>query len=147
MLRRTVSAVISIVVLGASVSSMASAAGSSTDSASQRVALTRIYRGDDGGVLYLRQVSGAVYGFGEHPGSKYAYVLTGTISGDRITGKCWDVPKGSQRPTSRGTLQLRFTQGGARVVRSGGTDLGPDTFTAISASGNQWAVQQLPAQE
>ena len=44
--------------------------------------LTRIYRGDDGGALYLRHVGEKVYGFGEHPGLKYAYVLTGTVSGD-----------------------------------------------------------------
>ena len=143
MFRRTVFIAFSTIVLGACVSSVASGAGSSADSPSQRVPLTRIYRGDDGGVLYLRQVAGTVYGFGEHPGLRYAYVLTGTVSGDQITGKWWDVPKGAVRRTSRGTLQLRFTQVGARIVRSGGTDLGPDTFTAISPNGIPWPNMQV----
>lgn len=102
--------------------------------------LTRVYRGDDGGALYLRQLDDRVYGFGEHPGRKYAFVLTGAISGDRISGSWWDVPKGSR--AEKGTLELRWTQLGARVVRSGGDDLGPDVFTAISADGLDWPVMQ-----
>jgi hypothetical protein len=67
--------------------------------------LTRIYRGDDGGALYLRQMGNKVYGFGEHPGHDYSCVLTGSVSGDLIVGRWWDVPKGS-RETS-GTLSMR----------------------------------------
>lgn len=102
--------------------------------------LTRIYRGDDGGVLYLRQLGGTVYGFGEHPGRKYAYVLTGTVGGDLITGSWWDVPKGAR--DKRGSLRLRFAQFGATLVRSGGHDLGPQVFTAIPANGIPWPNRQ-----
>ena len=102
--------------------------------------LTRIYRGDDGGALYLRQLGSKVYGFGEHPGRDYAYVLVGSISGDRITGSWWDVPKGKR--AEKGSLELRWSQLGARIVRSGGGDLGPDVFAAIPPDGIPWPVMQ-----
>ncbi|HSL64854.1 MAG TPA: hypothetical protein VK874_09375, partial [Gaiellaceae bacterium] len=105
-----------------------------------RTPLTRIYRGADGGALYLRQLGTEVYGFGEHPGLKYAYVLKGSISGDRINGSWWDVPKGARAET--GSLRLRWTQGGARIVRSAGDDLGPDVFTAIPPDGIPWPNRQ-----
>ena len=103
--------------------------------------LTRIYRGDDGGALYLRQLGAKVYGFGEHPGRDYAYVLTGTVTGDRISGSWWDVPKGTLRTTSKGTLELRWSQHGSHLVSSG-DDLGPDAFTSIPANGIHWPVMQ-----
>jgi hypothetical protein len=102
--------------------------------------LTRIYRGDDGGALYLRQLGTKVFGFGEHPGHEYAYVLSGSIAGDRITGSWWDVPKGTRRTS--GTLDLRWTQVGARLVHAGGDVLGPKVFTSISADGIPWPVMQ-----
>ena len=82
--------------LGAAVSSEAIAAPTErTEAVAERISpLTRIYRGDDGGLLYLRELGGVVYGFGETPGKKYAFVLRGSVSGDLITGSWWDVPKG-----------------------------------------------------
>jgi CubicO group peptidase (beta-lactamase class C family) len=102
--------------------------------------LTRIYRGDDGGVLYLRRLGSNVYGFGEHPGRGYAYVLRGSLAGDRISGSWWDVPKGNR--AWQGSLELRFSQQGARLLRAGGHDLGPDAFDAIPATGIPWPVMQ-----
>src|SRR5262245_30005676 len=58
--------------------------------------LSKIYRGGDGSALYLRVVDNKVYGFAEHPGQKYAYVLTGTRQADRIVAKFRDIPKGSR---------------------------------------------------
>ena len=98
--------------------------------------LTRIYRGNDGGALYLRKVGDRVFGFGEHPGQNYAYVLDGKIVGDRITGSWWDVPKGTR--TERGTLDLQWSQAGERIVRKGGSDFGPDVLTKIAASQISW---------
>jgi CubicO group peptidase (beta-lactamase class C family) len=107
------------------------------ESGPRRVPLTRIYRGDDGSVLYVRQLlTGAVFAFGEHPGLDRAYVLSGTVGGDRVDGSWWDVSKGKRG--DRGTLALRWSQGGARIVRSGGADFGPDVFTAIDPSLVPW---------
>lgn len=102
--------------------------------------LTRIYRGDDGGALYLRQLGTKVYGFGEHPDRNDAYVLTGTIAGDRITGSWWSVPKGGD--TQRGDLDLRWTQAGARLVDAGGDAFGPKVFTSVSPEGVPWPVMR-----
>ena len=144
MLARSVPLLCALVVLAAGLSAAASGRVSTPTAEDQRLLpLTRIYRGDDGSVLYLRQLANAVYGFGEHPGSRYAYVLTGSIGGDQIIGKWWDVPKGKLRRVNAGTLQLRFTQVGARVVRTGGTDLGPDVFTAIPPSAVPWPNMQV----
>ena len=144
MLVRTTFSWVAIAVLAATLSGAAAGHVSAPTAEEQRLLpLTRIYRGEDGSVLYLRQLGNAVYGFGEHPGLKYAYVLTGSISGDQIAGKWWDIPKGKLRRVNAGTLQLRFTQVGARVVRTGGTDLGPDVFTAISPSAVPWPNMQV----
>ena len=102
--------------------------------------LTKIYRGEDGSALYLRQQGNAVYGFGEHPGKDYAYVLKGTVAGDLISASWWDVPKGDR--TTKGTIQLRWSQLGNRIVRAGGGDLDPDVFTAIPANGIPWPNRQ-----
>lgn len=146
MFRKTLITALFSVALAASVTGAAAAA--TTPSASPAPPtqvlienLTRIYRGDDGGALYLRRLGGKVYGFGEHPGLKYAYVLTGTISGDRIVGSWWDIPKGTR--AQKGALRLRFSQAGARIVRSGGSDLGPDVFTGISPSAIPWPNMQV----
>jgi Beta-lactamase len=104
----------------------------------RQLPLTRVYRGSDGGVLYLRQVGSSVYGFGEHPGVPYAYVLSGSIKDNRISGSWWDVPKGLKREVSKGSLDLQWSQNGARIVRKGGDDLGPEVLTAIDPTTVPW---------
>jgi hypothetical protein len=141
MLRTALITLSSAVALAASLAGVASAASSA--SPPQRVptdSLTWIYAGDDGGVLYLRELGGKVYGFGEYPG-KYAYVLTGSVSCDRVTGSWWDVPKGPRG--EKGSLRLQWSQHGARIVRKSGDDLGPDTLTAISPSSVPWAQTNM----
>jgi CubicO group peptidase (beta-lactamase class C family) len=108
----------------------------------QAQSLSKIYRSDDGGVLYLRTVGNAVYGFGEHPGKKYAYVLSGTQQGDRIAGKFWDIPKGIR--TEFGSVELQISQAGARLVRkSGGANLGAGTWQEIAAGSFPWPTIQV----
>jgi len=99
-----------------------------------------IYRSDDGGVLYLRTIGDTVYGFGEHPGKKYAYVLTGTRAGDRITAKFWDVPKGTR--TEYGAIELQVSQAGARLVRKSASKIGIDTWQEIPPNGIPWPTMQ-----
>ena len=140
---RPVSSFLTIVVLAACVSGAAAGRVAAPGAEDQRVPLTRIYRGEDGSALYLRQLGSKVYGFGEHPGLKYAYVLAGDVAVDRIDGSWWDVPKGQLRRVNRGTLELHWSQGGARIVRSGGADLGPDIFTAIAPGGIPWPNMQV----
>ena len=114
-----------------------SAVGASpAPSATSAVELTRIYRGDDGGALYTRLVGSTLVGFGEHPGRGYAYVFTGTVVGNDVSGKWYGVPKGAEK--SSGDLRLRWSQDGARIVRTAGDDFGPDVFSAIAPTGIPW---------
>jgi CubicO group peptidase (beta-lactamase class C family) len=142
MSRTTIATLVAAVLVAAlaAVGSAPRASATSPIPAQLGELLTRIYRGEDGGALYLRQIGPKVYGFGEHPGLGYAYVLVGTMSGDRITGSWWDVPKGTRAQT--GPLELRWSQAGARIVRSGGADLGPDVFQEISPDAVPWPVMQ-----
>jgi CubicO group peptidase (beta-lactamase class C family) len=104
-------------------------------------AVKSIYRSDDGGVLYLRAVGDVVYGFGEHPGKKYAYVLSGKQTGDRIAATFWDIPKGTR--TETGDLELQVSQAGARLVRkSGSANIGIGTWDEIAAGAFPWPAKQ-----
>lgn len=98
--------------------------------------LTQIYRGDDGGALYLRAEGTKVVGFAEHPGRKYAFVFRGTRTKDRINGSWYDVAKGTR--TTVGTITLKIFKKGDRLVRGGGSDFGPDIFTAIAPGTIPW---------
>jgi CubicO group peptidase (beta-lactamase class C family) len=99
--------------------------------------LTRIYRGDDGSALYARLVGSTLYGFGEHPGKGLAFVLRGTVEGSAVKDVTyWLVPKGGT--SGRGTMELRWSQNGARLVRiTPGATL-PAVWQAISPSGIPW---------
>jgi CubicO group peptidase (beta-lactamase class C family) len=135
-------ALITIATTAALIASLPGATQSAAGATPTRTdPLTRIYAGSDGSALYLRRLDGKVYGFGEHPGQKYAYVLAGTVAGDRISASWWDVPKGTR--TESGTLDLQWSQQGARIVRKAGDDLGPDTFTAIPPSSVPWPNMQV----
>lgn len=101
--------------------------------------LTRIYRGEDGSLLYTRQVESQLYGFGEHPGTKLAFVFLGTIDGATVKDvRWWDVPKGGAR-TLRSTMALRVSRDGGRLERTTGGDLLPTVWSAVSPSSVVWA--------
>jgi CubicO group peptidase (beta-lactamase class C family) len=96
-----------------------------------------VFRADDGGALYLRVVAGEAWGFAEHPGKGYAFVLHGTYAGDRITGRWWDVPKHVR--TTTGDVELQISQGGDRIVRkSADAAVGVSVFTRIDPSQVPW---------
>ncbi len=59
-------------------------------------AITGIYRGDDGSVLYLLQRRAEVFAFAEHPGRQYAVVARGGLLDDKVKLDWWDVRKGLQ---------------------------------------------------
>lgn len=98
--------------------------------------LTRIYAGEDGGALYTRMEGTSFVAFAEHPGKGYAFVLRGAVKDNVIEATWWDVPKaGRQR---KGEATLKWSQGGARIVRTGGTTFGPDTFHEITPAQVPW---------
>lgn len=114
----------------------ASPAGPVDDVAISPAELTRTYRGADGSALYTSAVGDKVVGLGEHPGTEMAFVFEGTRSGMRISGRWWDVAKGTR--TRAGALELDFSAGGSKLERSGGDDLGPESWQARRPETMRW---------
>jgi CubicO group peptidase (beta-lactamase class C family) len=106
------------------------------DVATSPAELTRTYRGADGSALYTRAVGDTVVGLGEHPGKGPAFVFKGTRSGMTISGRWWDVAKGWR--TRSEEIELEYSDGGARLERSGGADLGPDSWEARDPHSMKW---------
>lgn len=81
--------------------------------------LNGYYEGDDGGAYFIRQIGTKVYWFGEDPKGGYANVLAGTISGNKITARFWDVPKGKAKGSGEITLEVQAD--GATLVKLSST--------------------------
>jgi microsomal dipeptidase-like Zn-dependent dipeptidase len=65
------------------------------------------YTGDEGGIYYIRQIGTKVYWFGEDPDGSYANVLLGTVNGNKITARWWDVPKGKAKGLGEIVIEIR----------------------------------------
>ena len=90
--------------------------------------LNGYYEGDDGGAYFVRQVGDKVYWFGEDPNGKWANVMMGTINGNTINARFWDVPKG--KTMGAGEITLTITSGGATLVKvSSSTPFGTKSMT------------------
>src|SRR5262249_4542298 len=63
------------------------------------------YKSDDGGAYYIRQLDDKFYWFGEDPNGAWANVLTGTVSGNKVTARWWDIPKGRTQGSGEMTLE------------------------------------------
>src|SRR5216684_1009614 len=69
--------------------------------------LNGYYEADNGGAYFIRQIGDTVYWFGEDPNGAWANVLVGTISGNKITARFWDVPKGKTQGMGEMILQIQ----------------------------------------
>lgn len=85
------------------------------------------YESDDGGAYFIREINGSVYWFGEHPNGSYANVLSGKITGNKITASFWDVPKGKAKGAGEITLEVR-DNGDTLVKISSTVPFGTKTF-------------------
>src|ERR1043165_4661620 len=90
--------------------------------------LNGYYLADDGGAYFIRQIGDKVYWFGEDPNGAYANVLMGTITGNKITARYWDVPKGKTQ--GMGEITLTIQDNGATLVKVSSTSpFGTKTLT------------------
>jgi len=90
--------------------------------------LNGYYLADDGGAYFIRQIGDKVYWFGEDPNGTYANVLMGTITGNKITARYWDVPKGKTQ--GMGEITLTIEGNGATLVKVSSTSpFGTKTLT------------------
>lgn len=81
--------------------------------------LSGYYEADDGGAYYLRQIGDKVFWFGENPNGSYANVLSGTVSGNKITARWVDVPKGKAKGLGEITFEIQGD--GATLVKLSST--------------------------
>ena len=81
--------------------------------------LNGYYEGDDGGAYFVRQVGDKVYWFGEDPNGAWANVLMGTIVGNKINAKFWDIPKGKTQ--GMGDIVLEVQGDGATIAKVSST--------------------------
>lgn len=77
------------------------------------------YEGDDGGAYFIRQIGNKIYWFGEDPKGGFANVLAGAVSGNKITAKFWDVPKGKTK--GAGEITLEIQAGGLALTKLSST--------------------------
>ena len=80
-----------------------------------------VYRCDDGGAYYVRQLGDAFYWFGERADGAFANLFVGHRSGNGVTGNWYDLPKGASH--NAGTLSLTVDDAAGtitRVSQSGG---------------------------
>jgi microsomal dipeptidase-like Zn-dependent dipeptidase len=89
--------------------------------------LNGYYEADDGGAYFIRQVGDKVYWFGEDPKGAWANVLMGTVSGNKITARFWDVPKGKAKGMGEITLEIKG-DGATLVKLSSTTPFGTKTL-------------------
>jgi len=98
------------------------------------LSVTGYYKCNDGGYYYLRQDGKTVYWFGESSKGSWANVFKGTINGNVIKGKWYDVPKGKSK--GKGTLSLKVSNDKKTISR-----------TAVTGGfgGSSWTRGTLPA--
>lgn len=93
--------------------------------------LNGYYKGNDNGHYYVRTVGNQVYWFGEHQNGNWANVFLGTLTGNRVNGTFYDIPKGGAKGS--GALVLEINTNG-------------NAFTKISGvfNGTIWNKMALP---
>lgn len=80
---------------------------------------TGYYRANDGGHYYIRKIGNEVTWFGERGNGSWANVFRGTLNGNRLNGKFYDVPKG--QASGQGDLILSVSNGGANIHKISGS--------------------------
>ena len=97
-------------------------------------AITKVFKGKDNGMYYVREIGSKVFWFGEAPNGGFANVFIGNRSGNYITGNWADVPKGKAK--NKGVLKFKVSTNGKKL-------------TKISQTGgfscSSWVEASLPA--
>src|SRR5437763_5243311 len=88
--------------------------------------LNGYYEADNGGAYFIRQIGDDVYWFGEDPNGAWANVLVGTINGNKITARFWDVPKG--KTLGMGEMVLQIQNDDSLIKLSSSTPFGTKSW-------------------
>jgi hypothetical protein len=93
------------------------------------LALSGLYKCNDGGTYYVRQNGNNLWWYGESgDGVGWTNVFKGTIRGREISGTWVDVPKGNNQ--GRGVMNLRVS--GSKLI---------STYKTGGFSGSEWTRQ------
>jgi CubicO group peptidase (beta-lactamase class C family) len=114
-----------------------------TEAAAQVRIVHRVYKGEDGGFVFMRIADKSFVAFGEHPGGQYAFAARGTVNGNAMQASYWDVPKGRRAQT--GAATWRMAGGGKQLSFVSGDDWGPNVLTETPAAAIQWRQSQMRA--
>jgi hypothetical protein len=81
--------------------------------------LTGVWRCNDGGLYFIRQVGNQVWWYGESGdgGVGWSNVFQGYVTGNKIIGKWADVPKGTAR--NYGEMTLSISSNSLRKISGG----------------------------
>src|SRR5262245_21311965 len=125
-MRAEVTLVLALLLFGLPELSVDTYAGSSQ--AGTRIAfdLTGVWRCDDGGTYFVRQVDNELWWYGRDPSLIWTNVFHGQIQGTTVIGNWADVPPGKVQ--SYGTLNLQIFPANRMVAMSKTGGFG----------GNQW---------
>ncbi|WP_338357582.1 hypothetical protein [Yeosuana marina] len=93
--------------------------------------ITGLWKGNDGGIYYMRQIGNNVFWYGEKiSGSvvNFSNIAIGAISGNAISIVWADVPKG--RNVGNGSLSLKLL--GNRITKTSGSGFGGSSWVKIN---------------
>jgi hypothetical protein len=84
--------------------------------------LTGLYKCNDGGIYYVRQVDGQIWWYGRGAGNPpgFTNVFMGTIHGNTITGNWADVPLGLTRSSGILELYVNSPNSFSKIMDTGG---------------------------
>jgi len=93
--------------------------------------LTGVYRSNDGGTYYVRQLGNTVWWLGTSAddGGTYTNVFKGIITGSKINGNWADVPRGQNNAGGAMTIQILNPNSFKKLSQTGG--FGPSLWNRI----------------
>jgi hypothetical protein len=92
------------------------------DTSGAVIDLTGVWRCDDGGTYYIRQLDNTVWWYGEWDSAnpRWSNVATGSNDGSRVTLRWADVPKGSIMGHGNLILQIKSKNELTAIQKTGG---------------------------
>ncbi|SFX49770.1 hypothetical protein SAMN04487866_109110 [Thermoactinomyces sp. DSM 45891] len=87
----------------------------------QAIDITGVWRGNDGGYYYIRQIGNTVWWTGlsnNGVGTNWTNVFKGQLNGDKVAGTWADVPRGGILSHGNLSFTVVYTQTGMRLHRT-----------------------------
>jgi len=102
------------------------------DLVSAPVKLKKFYKGDDGSLIYIRQIDDMVYALAERYDNRFVSVFVGKIEAGKLKTKFYYIPKGQAK--GKGSMTFKIELGGMRLVRIDHNSFIKFNFNTMQAS-------------